>query len=162
MAIEIERKFLVKGEFKTSAISQHIIVQGYLSSMHERSVRVRIIEKKAFITIKGVSSSNGLSRFEWEKEITVVEARSLLKICEPGIIEKTRFIIPEKSGLFFEVDQFEGENRGLIIAEIELPNEKYEIEKPMWLGKEVTGDERYYNVFLSAHPFSKWENKTFL
>jgi adenylate cyclase len=157
MANEIERKFLVQGEFRSYAVAQHQIIQGYLSSVPERSVRVRIKDEKAFITIKGKSSKNGMSRFEWEKEIDMADAKSLMKICEQGFIEKTRFIVPEKSGLFFEVDEFECENKGLIIAEIELPDEKYEIEIPDWLGKEVTGDVRYYNAFLSANPFLNWE-----
>ena len=161
MKKEIERKFLVKGDFRSLAIKSYRIVQAYLSSVPERSVRVRIMGDKAFITVKGVSSESVLSRFEWEKEIEINEAEHLLDICEPGIIEKTRFIVPEKNGLFFEVDQFYGENTGLVIAEIELPDEHFVIEFPAWLGKEVTGDERFYNVFLSVNPFSKWENKTF-
>jgi adenylate cyclase len=159
MAIEIERKFLVTGEFKSFAIKNYRIVQAYLSSVPERSVRVRIVDEKAFITIKGASDEKGLIRFEWEKEIDLNDARKLISICEPGIIEKQRFIIPEKNELFFEVDQFKGENNGLIIAEIELPDENYKINKPSWIGKEVTGDERFYNVFLSVNPFSKWKKK---
>lgn len=157
MAIEIERKFLVNGEYRSFAIRQQHVVQGYLSSVSERSVRVRIIDEKAFITVKGESSNKGTSRFEWEKEITLTEAEALLKICEPGIIEKNRFIIPEKSGLFYEVDVFFGDNKGLIVAEIEVPYEDYQISKPDWLGKEVTGDIRYYNAFLSSNPFCKWK-----
>ena len=157
MATEIERKFLVQGKFRHLAVAQHRIVQAYLSLAPERSVRVRIKDEKAFITVKGVSSKNGTSRFEWEKEISVEDAVSLLAICEPGKIEKTRFDIPEKSGLLFEVDEFSGENAGLIIAEIELPDKGRQFEKPSWLGKEVTGDARYYNVYLSGNPFSKWK-----
>jgi adenylate cyclase len=157
MAIEIERKFLVKSEFKSFAVRSYKIIQAYLSSIPERSVRVRIVDDKAFITVKGESGKKGLSRFEWEKEIEVSEARQLISICEPGVIEKQRFIIPEASGLFFEVDQFEGENKGLVVAEIELPNEDYPISKPEWLGKEVTGDIKYYNAFLSNKPYCQWK-----
>ena len=157
MAIEFERKFLVNGEFRLFAIKRFKIIQGYLSSVPERSVRVRIMDKQAFITIKGESDKNGMKRFEWEKEIAIDEAESLLKYCEPGLIEKTRFIIPEKSGLFFEVDEFSGINNGLVIAEIEIPSEDYQISMPDWLGKEVTGDVRYYNVFLSSKPYCDWK-----
>lgn len=159
MKKEIERKFLVKGDFHSFATRSYRIVQAYLSSVPECSVRIRIMADKAFITVKGASSKDGLSRLEWEKEIEPDEAESLLCICEPGIIEKTRFIVPEKNGLFFEIDQFARENEGLIIAEIELPGENYSIDCPAWLGKEVTGDERFYNLYLSAKPYSQWKDK---
>ena len=157
MAIEIERKFLVTGNFRPYVIRQQRIVQGYLSSVAERSVRVRIMDDNAFLTIKGISDENGMSRFEWEKEIGLVDAEALLKLCEPGKIEKMRFIVPENGGLFFEVDQFFGENEGLIIAEIELPSESYSFLKPSWLGKEITGDLKYYNASLTANPFCNWK-----
>lgn len=156
MAIEIERKFLVKDDFRSFAIGKKKIVQGYLSLNPERSVRIRIAEDKACITVKGIATEGGLTRFEWEKEIELHDAENLLKICETNILEKFRYIIPEKSGLIFEVDEFLGLNQGLVIAEIELPESNYQFIKPTWLGEEVTGDKRYYNVFLSANPFSKW------
>ena len=156
MKKEIERKFLVNGDFKAKSIHHQIIKQGYLSNDPKRTVRIRIIDNKGFITIKGVSNMTGTTRFEWEKEIPVNEANELLELCEPGIIEKTRYLIPEKSGLIFEVDVFYGENDGLIIAEIELPNENHPFEKPQWLGKEVTGNDKYYNSMLKQFPFKKW------
>ena len=155
MPQEIERKFLVKGNFQHDAESSTRIVQGYLSSVPERIVRVRINGEKGFITIKGVSNDSGLSRYEWEKEIPVSEARELLSICEPGIIDKTRFLVKIKN-FTFEIDEFYGDNQGLVIAEVELVSEEDIFEKPEWLGKEVTGDKRYYNSKLSKHPYSKW------
>lgn len=156
MAIEIERKFLVKGEFKSFAIEKIKIVQSYISSVPEHTVRVRIKGEKGFITIKGISSTTGVSRYEWEKEIPVSEVNELLELCEPGVIDKTRFIVPEPSGLKFEVDEFYGDNEGLIIAEIELPSEDHPFEKPEWLGEEVTGIAKYYNSKLSNNPFKNW------
>ncbi len=157
MSVEIERKFLVKGPFKQFAVKSFRISQGYLSSVPQRTVRIRIRDNRAFITIKGQSNLTGISRYEWEKEIPVNEARELLKICEPGIIEKKRFIVPAGNDLFFEVDEFYGENQGLIMAEIELATEDQPFDKPGWLGKEVTGDSRFYNSALSKHPVTKWE-----
>jgi adenylate cyclase len=155
MAFEIERKFLVTGDFKNQAYSQEGIMQGYLSSVPERTVRVRIKGAKAFLTIKGISNSSGVSRFEWEKEISVDDAKELMKLCEPGIIDKSRYKI--KSGNhIIEVDEFYGENQGLIVAEIELKEETETFEKPNWLGDEVTGDNRYFNASLMKKPFNKW------
>lgn len=152
---EIERKFLVNGDFKSVAYDSKRITQGYLSSVPERSVRVRIKGDQGFITIKGATNRSGVSRFEWEKEIPVAEATALLQLCEPGVIDKTRYLV--KAGKHtFEVDQFYGENEGLVIAEIELSNELEPFEKPSWLGQEVTGDARYYNAMLIKWPFSKW------
>jgi len=156
MAQEIERKFLVKGDFKPFVTKQTRIIQGYLSSVPERTVRVRIKGDKGYLTIKGIGNKSGASRFEWEKEIPVEEAKQLLEICEPGVIDKTRYIVPEKSGLKFEVDEFYGENEGLTLAEIELPSEDHPFEKPEWLGEEVTGDVRYFNSMLMKNPYSKW------
>lgn len=154
--IEIERKFLVKSNtFKKEAFTQNQIVQGYLSSIPERTVRVRTKGNRGFLTIKGASNESGLSRFEWEKEIPIDEAKKLLLLCEKGVIDKTRFEIKLGKHVF-EVDEFHGENEGLIIAEIELTTETEIFEKPEWLGKEVTNDKRYYNSYLSKHPFSKW------
>lgn len=153
--IEIERKFLVKKEFKHLASSKKEIAQGYLSSVPERTVRVRIASDKGFITIKGKSDTSGMKRFEFEKEITLSEAKQLLEICEPGVIIKTRYFIPHENVLF-EVDEFEGENKGLVMAEVELNSTDESFNLPDWLGDEVTGDNRYYNSFISKHPFSKW------
>lgn len=155
--IEIERKFLVKSDqFKTQAFTQNKIAQGYLSSAPERTVRVRIKGERGFLTIKGIGHHGGMSRFEWENEIPLDEAQELLKLCEKGKIEKTRFEI--KSGNHvFEVDEFYGENEGLVMAEIELKSEEESFEKPDWLGEEVTNDERYYNAYLSENPFKDWE-----
>jgi len=156
MANEIERKFLVTGEFKSLAAKQTRIVQGYLSSVPERTVRVRIKGDKGFITIKGIGNESGASRYEWEKEIPTAEVEELLKICEPGVIDKTRYNV--KAGAHtFEVDEFYGENLGLIVAEVELSSEKEEFSKPEWLGQEVTGDVKYYNSMLMKNPYTKWE-----
>jgi Uncharacterized protein conserved in bacteria len=155
MPLEIERKFLVNGDFHPFITHTTYMKQGYLSSVPERTVRIRIKDDKAFITIKGKNNQSGVSRYEWEKEIPVDEARELMLLCETGIIEKKRHIIPNSS-LFFEVDEFLGDNFGLIIAEIELPTEETLFEKPSWLGREVTGDVRFYNSYLSKNPYTKW------
>lgn len=155
MALEIERKFLVKGNYKEYAYAHEEIVQGYLSSVKERTVRVRIKGKKAYITIKGISNESGITRFEWEKEISINDARELLKLCEPGIIDKIRYYIKSDKHTF-EVDEFNGENQGLVMAEIELSSENEQFENPDWLGEEVTGDLRYYNSSLTKLPYSKW------
>ena len=148
--IEIERKFLVSStEFFALADSKVYINQGYLSKDPHRTVRVRIKDERAFLTIKGISSESGMSRFEWEKEIALEEGETLMRLCLPTIIEKTRFIVPQGT-LTFEVDVFEREHKGLILAEIELPSEKTTINLPPWIGKEVTGDKRYYNSYLSS------------
>ena len=154
--IEIERKFLVMSEsFKTEAFTQNRISQGYLSSVPGRTVRVRIKGEKGFLTIKGASNESGLSRFEWEKEIPAEEAVALLKLCEKGVIDKTRFEV-KMGNHIFEIDEFYGENEGLIMAEIELKSETEPFEKPSWLGKEVTHDKRYYNSYLSKNPYKNW------
>lgn len=155
MANEIERKFLVKGEFKNLASKETRIVQGYLSSVPERTVRVRIKGDKGFITIKGIGSASGATRYEWEKEIPYSEVEELLKICEPGVIDKTRYLVKVDNHTF-EVDEFYGENKGLTVAEIELGSESEEFVKPEWLGEEVTGNTKYYNSMLMKNPFTKW------
>jgi adenylate cyclase len=157
MAIEIERKFLVKNDgFKSESIKEKRITQGYLSSVPERTVRVRIKGEKGFMTIKGMGNESGATRFEWEKEISVEDTKDLLKLCEPGIIDKTRYIV--KSGEHtFEVDEFYGENEGLTVAEVELSSEDEKFNKPDWLGEEVTGDVRYFNSMLMKNPFSTWK-----
>ncbi|MBC5840329.1 CYTH domain-containing protein [Flavobacterium sp. F-380] len=154
--IEIERKFLVVSEdYKKEAFSKKNIKQGYLSSIPERTVRVRTKGEKAYLTIKGVSSDSGLSRFEWEKEIPISEAEQLLLLCEKGIINKTRFEVKIGNHIY-EVDEFYDENEGLVIAEIELSTEDESFVKPDWLGNEVTTDKRYYNSYVSANPFTSW------
>ena len=153
---EIERKFLVTSDmFQELITKSHRIVQGYLSSVPERTVRVRIKGNKGFITVKGQSREGGMARFEWEKEIAVAEAEQLLRLCEPGVIDKTRHEIPLGKHTI-EVDVFQGENEGLVIAEIELEKAEEQLSLPSWIGKEVTGDERYYNSFMSKHPFRSW------
>jgi adenylate cyclase len=154
--IEIERKFLVTSDaFKKESFAQNRIAQGYLSSNPERTVRVRVKGNKGYLTIKGASNESGMSRFEWEKEIPVTEAEKLLLLCEKGIIDKTRFEV-KVSNHVFEIDEFYGENQGLIIAEIELSTENESFVKPVWLGEEVTADSRYYNAYLSKNPFKNW------
>ena len=154
--IEIERKFLVTStEFIKEAIRQSRIVQGYLSSNPERTVRVRVKGDKGFLTIKGIGNETGLSRFEWEKEIPLEDAEQLLRLCEKGVIDKIRYEVTISNHLY-EVDVFLGANEDLIIAEIELSNENESFEKPTWLGKEVTNDSRYYNAYLSTTPFKNW------
>lgn len=156
MAQEIERKYLVKGDFKSEAFKSTRITQGYLSSVPERTVRVRVKGDKGFITIKGIGNESGASRFEWEKEIPVEEVRDLLKICEPGVIDKTRYLV-KNGDLTFEVDEFYGDNDGLTVAEIELPDENTQFNRPAWLGEEVTGDVRFYNSMLMKNPYKNWK-----
>ena len=163
MPTETERKFQVTGDFMPYVTKSYRICQGYLSSVPERTVRVRIKADKGYITVKGIGSDSGMSRYEWEKEIPVEDASDLLKLCGPGIIDKTRHIVPAVSGEdrygcshTFEVDEFHGENEGLIIAEIELSTEDEEFVRPQWLGEELTGDTRYYNSYLSSHPYKSW------
>ena len=154
--IEIERKFLVTSDaFKTSAHVKHPIAQGYLNSDPERTVRIRIMGESGFLTIKGKGNESGMTRFEWETEISLMEAKPLLALCEKGVIHKMRYEI--KVGKHtFEVDDFSGDNEGLMIAEIELTSEDEKFVKPDWLGKEVTNDMRYYNAHLSQHPYRSW------
>jgi CYTH domain-containing protein len=155
--IEIERKFLVRSEaFKSSAVQKERIVQGFLNTDPLRTVRVRIKGDKGYITVKGKGNHNGTTRFEWEKGISVKEADALLKLAEPGIIEKVRYYI-EVDKHIFEVDEFHGDNAGLILAEIELGHENEDFLKPKWLGDEVTSDIKYYNSQLSKNPFKSWK-----
>ena len=154
MAKEIERKFLVSGEFRQDSPESYRIMQGYICSDPGRTVRVRVRGDMGFLTIKGRSSEDGLSRYEWEKEIPVSEALELMNLCVSGVIDKTRYLVPCGNHTY-EVDVFHGANEGLVLAEIELTDEQEMFEKPSWLGEEVTGDMRYYNSMLSLHPFSK-------
>jgi CYTH domain-containing protein len=154
--IEIERKFLVSSHaFVEESHCRNEISQGYLNSNPERTVRVRIRDKQAFITIKGKSNISGTSRFEWEKEIDYIEGMQLLNLCEDFVISKTRYLI-KKQNHIFEVDIFHGDNEGLILAEIELTSDDEIFEKPEWLGEEVTGKTQYYNSYISKFPYKKW------
>ena len=156
MAIEIERKFLVSSlEFKKDAHLNSKIKQGFLNRDPMRTVRVRLKNQSGFLTVKGQSSENGMSRYEWEKEISKVDAESLLLLCEEGTIDKTRYEISIGEHLF-EVDEFHGDNSGLIIAEVELNTVDETFKKPDWLGEEVTGNPKYYNSQLSKNPFATW------
>lgn len=153
---EIERKFLVLNDaFKKESFKKEEMIQGFLSSVPERTVRVRLVASKGFLTIKGLGNASGTTRFEWEKEISDKEARALLELCEPGVIEKTRYYY-NKLGHLFEIDIFDSENKGLIVAEIELQSEDEYFVKPAWLGEEVTGDVKYYNASLVKHPYKQW------
>ncbi len=156
MNLEIERKFLITNtNFKKQSYQKKYIQQGFLNSDKNRVVRVRIIEEKAYLTIKGVSDKSGTSRFEWEKEISLQEAKALMKLCEKEVIEKYRYFHKLENHVF-EIDEFLGDNEGLIIAEVELKNKNEVFIKPSYLGKEVTGDEKYYNSNLSKVPFKNW------
>ncbi len=156
MAIEIERKFLVEGDYKQQATSHSRIIQGYICSQRGRTVRVRLRDDKAYLTIKGPGMNGGLSRYEFEKEITRDEGLSLLRLCEPGIIDKVRWLVPVGNHVF-EVDEFFGENAGLVIAEVELTHIDEDFERPNFLGEEVTGQRRYYNSSLRLQPYGTWE-----
>jgi len=156
--IEIERKFLVTSKtFKEEAISKIKIVQGFLNTNPERTVRIRIMGEKAFLTVKGIGNTTGISRFEWEKEISVAEAEQLLLLAEPGIIAKVRYHV-NKGKHVFEVDEFLAANQGLVVAEIELSSENESFDKPDWLGEEVSGITKYYNSQLSKNPYIYWND----
>ncbi|WP_426432012.1 CYTH domain-containing protein [Winogradskyella sp. HB-48] len=157
MAVEIERKFLVtSNDFKKQATRSYGIKQGFLNSHKERTVRVRLKNDKGYLTVKGKSSEDGLVRFEWETEITTQEAQQLLELCEESIIDKMRYEVNFGKHTF-EIDEFFDDNEGLIIAEIELQSKAEIFNKPDWLGKEVTGDIRYYNSQLSKQPYKTWK-----
>ena len=155
MQIETEKKFLVKDDgYKAQAVESHRIRQGYIAHDMGRSVRVRILDDKGILTVKGPFIGVG-SRPEWEKEISLQEAEELFLICKPGSIDKTRWIVPAGERKF-EVDEFHGENEGLVMAEIELESQDEAFERPSWLGEEVTGDPRFYNGYLARNPFKNW------
>lgn len=157
MALEIERKFLVLDtSFKHEAFSSSHIRQGYICSGHGRTVRIRIRDTRAYITIKGPSLNGGLSRYEFEQEIPFADAEDLMLLCEPGIIDKTRWLVTSGRHTF-EVDEFHGDNDGLVIAEVELGSEDEAFQKPAFIGQEVTGDRRYYNSHLSRNPYHLWK-----
>ena len=156
MHIETERKFLVMDEsYKSQAVESHRIRQGYIAHDGGRTVRVRLWDEKGVLTIKGPSMGAGVSRYEWERELSREEAEDLFILCKPGMVDKTRWIIPAGKRKF-EVDEFHGENEGLVMAEIELGSEDETFERPSWLGEEVTGDKRFYNSFLARNPFKTW------
>ena len=157
MAQEIERKFLVVGEYKRFAHSCSHLVQGYIAS-GRRTVRVRISDDRAWLTIKGPSHDGGLSRFEWEKEIDAHEALELLPLCEGALIDKHRYLVNIDNHTF-EVDEFHGDNEGLTIAEVELSSIDEAFSRPEWLGAEVTGIKRYYNSQLRSHPYKEWSEE---
>lgn len=167
MHIETERKFLVNDDsFKAEAVAAHRMRQGYIAHENGRTVRVRISDNIGWLTIKG-PSANGISRQEWEKEIPLADAEDLFSLCQSGSIDKVRYIVPIESatstpagsheGRFFEVDEFHGDNEGLIVAEIELGSEDETFPRPSWLGSEVTGDRRYYNSQLCLNPYKDWK-----
>ena len=156
MAQEIEKKFLVAGEFKPFAKKATRITQGYLSSVPVRTVRVRVKRETGFITIKGIGNQSGASRYEGEKEIPVAEVEERLKICEPGVIDKTRYLV-DAGDHTYEVDEFYGGTDGLVVAEVELSDEGEAFVKPEWLGEEVTGDVKYYNSMLLKNPYKNWK-----
>ena len=153
---EIERKFLVVDDsYRALAYDKSEILQGYICSGHGHTVRVRTRGEQGYLTIKG-PSMDGISRFEWEKEITLQEARDLFSLCRSGCIEKTRYLI--KNGIHtVEVDEFHGDNEGLVFAEIELSDVNEPYERPSFFGREVTGDCHYYNAYISKHPYHTWE-----
>ncbi len=158
MPREIERKFLVTGEYKSQAFAHSRIVQGYICSARGRTVRVRLRDGRGYLTIKGASDAAGMSRYEWEKEISREEAEELMKLCEEGVIDKMRYLVRSGSHVF-EVDEFYGDNEGLVMAEVELASEDEPFDRPAFIGREVTGDVRYYNSQLMKHPYREWKQE---
>ena len=156
MSLEIERKFLVTGDFSRQVTSAQRIVQGYICPQPGRTVRVRIRGEEGFLTIKGASDEKGLSRYEFEQKIPLADAEELLKLCEPGAIDKVRNLVPAGKHTW-EVDVFHGDNEGLVLAEIELESEDEPFGRPEWIGQEVSGDRRYYNSMLTKHPYRVWK-----
>lgn len=159
MHMEIERKFLVKGDFRNQTYNSTHIRQGYIASGNGRTVRVRIRDDKGYLTIKGPSGREGLSRYEFEQEIALSDAEDLMLLCEPGIIDKHRHLVKSPDGRhIFEVDEFHGENEGLVMAEVELADENEPFAKPDFIAREVTGDRRFYNSHLRKNPFRLWKD----
>lgn len=160
MGQEIERKFRVVGEFRHLAHNHTRIRQGYICSGQGRTVRVRIRDTRGYLTIKGPGGGQGLSRYEFEQEIPLADARDLMHLCEPGIIDKTRYLVQGPDGRHvWEIDEFYGENEGLLLAEVELESEDDPYEKPDFIGEEVTGDRRYYNSHLRRYPYCLWQGQ---
>lgn len=158
MPLEIERKFIVTGEFKSLSTNCTHIQQGYIASGNGRTVRVRIRDEKGYLTIKGPCGKAGISRYEWEKEIPLEDARDLMTICEPGLIDKHRYLVPQPDGHVWEVDEFHGDNEGLIMAELEMKSEDEAYECPPFIGREVTGDRRFYNSHMRKNPYKLWRH----
>lgn len=157
---ETERKFLVVGEFKSQSYNATRIQQGYIASNNGRTVRVRIRGDKGYLTIKGPSGLKGITRYEFDTEIPLDDARELMEICEPGIIDKTRYLVKSPDGRHtWEIDEFYGDNEGLVLAEVELSHESEEFQKPEFIGKEVTGDRRFYNSHMRSYPFKLWKEE---
>ena len=155
MRIETERKFLVKDQsFKENVLAVHHIKQGYIAHDGGNTVRVRILDERGVLTIKGPFLGQ-IGRPEWEKIISPGEAKDLFGLCRGGVIEKNRYVV-EAGGSAFEVDEFLGANEGLVMAEIELDSPEQDFFRPSWLGEEVTSDKRYYNSWLTRHPFTTW------
>lgn len=157
MSFEIERKFLVEGDFKSQAYQSSRIRQGYIMSEGRATVRVRIRDEKGYLTIKGRSDAAGISRYEFETKIPLRDAEDLMALCEPGVIDKTRYLVRAGQHVF-EVDEFYGDNEGLVVAEVELSAEDEAFEKPAFIGREVTGDRRYYNSHLRTNPYKLWRD----
>lgn len=158
MGYEIERKFLVRGDYKSQSFKSFPIKQGYLSLSGISVIRVRVKGEKAFITVKSALAEGKIKRHEWEYGIPAEDAEEMLSLCENGVVEKTRYLV-DYGGHLFEVDEFYGDNEGLVIAEIELEDEDEPFDRPDWLGEEVTGNVRYYNSFLSMHPYKEWSSE---
>jgi CYTH domain-containing protein len=157
---ETERKFLVVGEFKSLSYNATRIQQGYIASNNGRTVRVRIRGDKGYLTIKGPSGLKGITRYEFDTEIPLDDARELMEICEPGIIDKTRYLVKSPDGRhIWEIDEFYGDNEGLVLAEVELSHESEEFQKPEFIGREVTGDRRFYNSHMRSYPFKLWKEE---
>lgn len=157
---ETERKFLVVGEYKSQAYNATRIQQGYIASGNGRTVRVRIRGDKGYLTIKGPSGLAGLTRYEFDTEIPLDDARDLMQICEPGIIDKTRFLVKSPDGRHvWEIDEFNGDNEGLVLAEVELSSEDEHFLKPDFVGREVTGDRRFYNSHMRNYPYKLWKEE---
>ena len=155
--LEIERKFLVADDsYKSLATSSSHIKQGYICNERGRTVRVRLRDERAYLTIKGPSHDDGLSRYEFEQEISLADAEQLFHLCVSGVIDKRRYLVPVGRHTF-EIDEFYGANAGLVVAEVELSTTKESFERPSFLAEEVTGDRRYYNSMLSMKPFSLWD-----
>lgn len=157
---ETERKFLVVGDYKSQSYDATRIRQGYIASGNGRTVRVRIRGDKGYLTIKGPSGLKGLTRYEFDTEIPLDDARELMEICEPGIIDKTRYLVHSPDGRHvWEIDEFYGDNEGLVLAEVELSHEAEEFQKPDFIGREVTGDRRFYNSHMRTYPYKLWKEE---
>ena len=155
MGLEIERKFLVTGEFRDQAYSHSRIRQGYILTGQGKTIRIRIRDDRGYLTIKGPSNRAGLARYEFETEVSLADAQDLMRICEPGIIDKTRYLVRSGNHIV-EVDEFAGDNEGLVLAEIELGAEDEAFERPEWLREEVSTDARYFNCNLAKNPYKNW------